>query len=363
MNRLVLASIVLCACDPSSGGSDPGGDPRSGCTCVALGADYTTGVGTLARLELPSLHVAREIVPMAASGDPVVRVPDGDGRVFVVNRLGADSVTIIDPSTWTVLSQFSTGAGSNPQDLAVHGDRLLIAALGRPEVLAFDLNGRNKPGASIPLPRLAADLDANPDATSILVKDSRAYVVLQHLEQFEPAAAGQVVRIDLLTNTASATDLSAPNPVGLLRARSSAGDLVLPLVPGYSPTMGCLERISPEGPQGCLVQNADLGGWVAAAAPGDDGHVYLAVNSSFTEGKIIRVADGGTIDPRVYSAPTQMPTDLAFCSATRQIVANDANAGGLRVYDVDTHAEVTTQALDIGLPPAYASGIACLNHE
>lgn len=334
------------------------------CTCLALGVDYVNGVGTAARLELPSLVVTKDVVPGAASGDPVVRYLDG--RFFIVNRFGFNNVTIVDPTTWTVTAQFSTGPGSNPQDVAVKGAKAYVVALGRPEVLVFNLANLAQEPATIPLPVTAADADLNPDAVSIAIRGSRAYVAVGHLENFVPVARGQIVVIDMSSDTVETTfDLTDMNPVNFLRERPIADDLVVAVVPDYHPAKGCLESIKTggsSGSNGCLATSQALGGYVAGIAPGDDGHVYLAVNSSFTEGKVVRVADDGTIDSLVYSAPTQLPTDVAFCGATGQIVANDAQSGGLRVYDAATHTEVTSQALDIGLPPAFASGIACFAH-
>src|SRR5438552_1183735 len=42
-----------------------------------------------------------------------------DGKVYVVNRAGQDNIQVIDPAaSYATVFQFSTGAGSNPQDIA-----------------------------------------------------------------------------------------------------------------------------------------------------------------------------------------------------------------------------------------------------
>jgi YVTN family beta-propeller protein len=84
--------------------------------CVALGADYQS-LGTIAVIGLPSLTVIKDMVPNAISKDPVLRLIGR--RLYVVNR-SANNVTVIDPTTrpWRVEAQFSTGAGTNPQDIA-----------------------------------------------------------------------------------------------------------------------------------------------------------------------------------------------------------------------------------------------------
>src|SRR5262245_44680957 len=145
--RNALLSLFLSACgDASVGIRQPSPDgrptwadgvpdsaaPSTTCTCVALGVDYQAGVGTIARLELPSLVLTHDAVPGGASGDPVVRVDSG--RIFVVNRFGADNVTVVDGQIFALVAQFSTGAGTNPQDVAVHGDTLFVPVFGAPRV-------------------------------------------------------------------------------------------------------------------------------------------------------------------------------------------------------------------------------------
>jgi hypothetical protein len=72
---------------------------------------------------------------------------------------------------------------------------------------------------------------------------------------------------------------------------------------------------------------------------------------------VIHLVDG-TPDPAGPLTPEgQQPTDVAACG--KYVIMNDAKGGGLRVYDGSTRTELTTTALDVGEPPAFASGIAC----
>ena len=52
--------------------------------------------------------------------DPKVR--HALGRHYVINRFLGDNIQIIDPATFQTIRQFSTGAGTNPQDIAVVSD-------------------------------------------------------------------------------------------------------------------------------------------------------------------------------------------------------------------------------------------------
>src|SRR5690606_37442985 len=72
-----------------------------------------------------------------ASTDPVVR-RHGD-RLYIINRFGADNVTVLDAGTLELVAQISTGPGSNPQDVAVDGDLLYVATMAGDGVAILDL--------------------------------------------------------------------------------------------------------------------------------------------------------------------------------------------------------------------------------
>ncbi len=335
----------------------------AGCTCVALGVDYMSGVGTAARIDLPSLTVTKDVVPGGVQSDPVVRYLGGN--LYIVNRFAGENVTVVDPATWTVTKQWSTGAGSNPQDIAIRANRAYVVTLGTPMVKVWDTGGTGSPVelAPIMLPTVAADTDGNPDAASIAIVGTKAYVTLEHLQSFAPAAPGSVAVIDTMSNTVSTSfDLANMNPVNFLRERPGVGDLLVAEAPDFSAATGCVESITVGGTPaagGCLASSMALGGYPAGIAPSDDGHVYVAAQSSPTAAKLVGMTDQGMIDATIFSKAGEVPTDVAYCAATHQIIANDAATGGIRVYDAMTHAEVTTSALDIGLPAGFANDIVC----
>lgn len=361
------AARMLLACGGTTDALDAGPDApmpadagfidASGraCTCLALGANYGGSAATVSRLELPSLDVAQNIFPGTTFGDPVMRLIDD--RFFVINRFGFDTIVVINARTIEVMDEFSTGIGSNPQDLAVYQDRAYVVALGRPEVLVYDLANTDAPLATIPLPTSSADLDGNPDAASIVIDGSRAYVALEHLQGATPAGAGQIAVIDLASETVEMTfDLPDENPAGFIR--ELGGGLLVSLVPDFTGTTGCVASVSfGETPQsdGCLRTHATMGGFVSAIAPTTFGVLY-AVQSGAV-GRIIRVNPDDSID-RLTSFDERV-TDAAFCIAEHLLVVNDLNAGGLRVYWLDAAFELTGEALGIGLPPVYSNGISC----
>ncbi|RMH41019.1 MAG: hypothetical protein D6689_12105 [Deltaproteobacteria bacterium] len=347
--------------DAAGDGPDAAGPDASGPSARvwAVGADYMAGVGVLSTVDLPSLAVTKNAVAGVASSDPVVRV-FGD-RVYVINRFGFDNVTIIDRLTGTLIDQISTGANTNPQDVAVKGDTIYVAALGAGEVIVLDAaNPDAAPGA---IDISSYDTDGVPDATSIYLVGDKLLVAVGLLDADFVSHGGKVIVIDTTDDTVVGDfDLTHRNPVGWLQPRG-ADELVIataenPFQPTTSP--GCLERIDVSGTPkaaGCLADNSSLGGTVAGyAAVGDTVYAAITTSDSFDAGKLVAITDAGVSNDSLTAASVQ-PGDVAACP-TGEIVISDRAAGGLRVYGSDGD-ELTSDAIDIGLPPAFANGIAC----
>jgi sugar lactone lactonase YvrE len=356
------------AAPPADATGAPDATGQVGCACFALGVDYENGVGSGAVIEVPSLAVQKNVAAGAISGDPVVR--RDDGRILVINRFGFNNVTVLDAYTRTFIGQRSVGAGYNPQDAVVVSDKLYVVGLGAAEVRVFDLASTSTAFTRIPLPTIAADVDKNSDAASIAHVGGRLWVTLQHLEKFSPVAKGEVVVIDPQNDTVvTSFDLANPNPTNFLHPSADGASLWLGTTPDYTVTTGCLERVTVgSAPSAaCVASSADLGGYVAGLAPLSSGAVAVATAQSFTTGElIVATLSGGGLMTTKVSTPGQQPTDVAACESGGRtwLVSNDGAAAGLRVYEILAQGatELTSKALDIGLAPAFAGGIVCVQN-
>jgi hypothetical protein len=356
--------IILAACGGDDevtpdGGQPPAPDAAPGidaepppeAIAYAVGTDFATS-GVLSKLEFPALAVTQDVVAGVASTDPVLR--ESGGKLYIVNRFGADNVTIVDLATKTLVEQVSTGAGSNPQDVAVKGDLLYVPALGSKGVLVVDLTDTGAPPAEIDLSSF--DGDGKPDASSAMLVGDDLYVTLGLLDDTFTSQGGKVVVIDTTDDSVRADfDLVENNPIAFLQR---FGDDLITATTDYAGT-GCIERITTgatpaAGP--CLATEAALGGYVSdLAVAGAD--VVAAVSTSFTEAKLVVIAPDGSVSPSITPS-SQQPTDVAWCPNDR-IVIGDAAGGGLRVYD-NAGTELTAQPLDIGQPPGFTNATVCL---
>lgn len=345
--------------DGSPGTPDAGVVARG----FAVAGDFM-GTGVATSIAPADLSVSQNVAAGIASGDPVVRYHDG--RLLIVNRFGADNVTVIDADDYSLIAQISTGAGSNPQDVAVKGDTLYVAALSASGVLVLDL-AQPSEGVQETIDLASLDDDGVPDCHSLQLVGDELYVSCGRLENFAPTGPGAIAVIDTTSNSVvDDFDLTTENPVGFLQAAPAgsalAGDLLVATVDFGDLASGCVERIATAEPRAatCLIGNQELGGYAIDFAVGDDDELYLAVVSGFDGGvqaaltSYDLVADSLRDEP--LSPAEQSIVDIAWCP-DGLLLSADASAGGLRIYD-SAGGERTNAALDIGLPPVN-NGLVC----
>ena len=349
IKHLLLCFLLLAAC----GGEDDNPDGDGDAEVYALGTDFATS-GVFSKVDLPSLEVTQNLAAGVASMDPVIRV-FGD-NAYIINRFGFDNVTIVDLDTGTLVDQISTGAGTNPQDVAVQGDKIYVAALGSGDIIVLDAaNPMATPGA---IDISSYDTDGLPDANSIYRVGDTLFVTIGVLDDTFTSTAGKVILIDTTNDQVQGDfDLVYNNPFGVLQPHGDE-ELIVTTTEDFGAGNGCVERITAtgtEGSAGCLVENSALGGY-ATTYRSDGDLVHLAVSTSFTEAKLVTVLDGALDDTSMTAAGVQ-PTDIEVCP-TGHVVVGDATGGGLRIYGGDG-TELTTDVLDIGQPPDFTNGLFC----
>jgi len=352
---LVLASFLLAAC-----GDDSSDAPRDGTAVIVAGDFNQTGV--LTTVAAPSMDVQTNAVAGVAGADPVVRRV-GD-ELFVVNRFGGDNVTILDAATLALVDQLGTGAGSNPQDVAVVGQKLYIPAYGGSGVVVIDRDRPDSPG-SVDLASLDA-ADGAPNCQSAYAVGTRVFVTCQVLDGFNVVGPGKVAVIDTSDDSVETTiDLATVNPNGFLQAIGD--DLYVAGVNFTDASDGCLARITTGSTptSSCVVGNADLAGYVNHLAVVRD-QVFAAINwyddTFAAHGKLVAIdLAAGTIGDSLL-AEGAVPRDLAGCGEYLFVSDKAVGVDGVRVFHVEAASltEETSAPLQIGLPPGIGDGIACM---
>jgi hypothetical protein len=372
---LVLASsFALAAC-----GDDlipPPGSGDTGPAAVIASGNFQMGQpGVLSRLSLETLAMHRRIAPTGAIGDDPMMRKIGN-ELFVVNRNDGNNVTILDAATFEVKEQLATGAGSNPQDVAVVGDKLYVPGFETKGVVVLQRGTTTQKTIDLS----ALDPDGKPNCNSAYAIDHDVYVTCELLDdKFKPRGPGAVVVIDAATDAVrTMLTLHNGNPFGTLERvnlpdamPSVAPDLVIQTVPDIigDPLGGCVERITP-GPTpvagGCFIQNKDIKGTVVRLNTQQIGSLavlWLVVTSfdaQFNTHGNLQAFD--MVTKCLWSAPvtpeTQTIVDAASCPDGTIVLADQSMAAnGLRIYE--GNLEKTMGPVPTGLKPGLTRGLEC----
>jgi hypothetical protein len=208
--------LVLLAVPPASGVRPAAAaDTHAWVVCT----DFVSG--SLASADLDLRAVAPDLEPTCA--DAVVRWHDG--LVWVVNRRGCDNLQAVSPATGSTVRQFSTGNGTNPQDVAFVSDTKAFVSLYESASLAIVNPSTGAVTGAVSLAAFA-DADGLPEAARMARVGRRVFVALQRLDRnagSQPnhpswiavvdADADTVVDADPATPGTQAIVLAARNPV------------------------------------------------------------------------------------------------------------------------------------------------------
>lgn len=368
----LLAVLLLTACGddnrvtPDAPTPDaPPATPRA----VVVSGTFTPGEpGVMSMLDLDTLVVEQRVAATGAvAEDPLIRRIGGE--LFVVNRAAGNNVTILDANTFALKEQLATGAGSNPQDVAVVGDKLYVPAFGTAGVVV--LTRGTTTATTIDLSSL--DPDGEPNCISAFTVDTDVYVACELLDpNFTARGPGKVVVIDSANDQVRTTlTLANNNPFGVFERMpvESGGHLVIPTVPDFVDfSTGCIEKITPGTSPvvaGCVVTNQALGGYASSVdfglLGGSTPIQWMVVSKFDTEprGNLqnFNLATN-MLGPDPISPTAQLIVDVAICSNGDIVVADQTMAAnGLRVYEAVT--EKTTAPLSIGLKPNASHGLVC----
>jgi hypothetical protein len=334
---------------------------------VAPSADFKTPPGIMSELDVASRHVTQNLAAGEVGADPFLRMYGG--FLYIINRSGGggDNITIVDATTLAFVSQIATGTSSNPQDVAVVGDKLYVPVLGGTGVAVLSQSQQAMTG-TIDLNTATGETDGFPDCVSAYTVGTDVYVAcdIYNESNYANEGNGKIVVIDSATDTVRTTiTLDVENPQNEFEQLPD-GDLVItaePLDNGSDEMTGCVARITPGATptQACLFHNTDLAGIVDAMAvtPAPNPMLYMTVTSFDFSASSLSTWDMAAATPTSNVSPaSEFITDVTTCPDGTVIVGDQTMAApGLRIYQGST--ELTTAALPIGLPPGDGDGMAC----
>lgn len=338
---------------------------------LALATDYTNP-GKIAELDvragtINTSFAAQAGIP-AIGSDPLLRRLGTE--VFVIGRLGAETIQILGGTPLALTDTFTLPAGSNIQDVAAAGTKLYVPAYGSTGVIVIDRVTRMT--KTIPLLQ-TEDPDHHPNCGSAFYTGSRVYVACGLLNDatFVARGPGKIVVIDPFNDTVIRTiDLPYVNPIGLLEPTipdaPMTGALTIGTAPSFTDfTSGCLVKLdlttTPE-PASCLVTNQALGGVASQAQTAPDrrhvwiASVLLANGGPDIYGRLVAYDLAGNQLATPASEPGWPIVDVAAC-ADDYVVATERGTSehGARIY----HASTGGALLELGAPAVAGGGVVC----
>ena len=353
----------------SSGIASAGEDDRDalGDYLFILANDYEFSAGSFSVMEMGE--------PWAHEDNLLSVCPDATARmyedlIYVVGRAGCDYILVLDPNDdFSVVRQFSTGAGSNPQDICfVSPTRAFVTRYDTAELWEVDPQTGERTD-TIDLSALA-DGDGWPEMMGMAIYENRLYVSLQRLDRdygWTPVFPSYLAVIDLATNTLVDQDTNLPglqgaellatNPSTLLLQDPLSQRIYVGETGSYGVQDGGIEAFDPATGQslGFVVTEAELGGDLNVWTSADMMRGFAVVLSpSYTTDIVAFDWRTGTSLGSVTSSNEYAYVHLAVDPSYRELYVADANytQPGIRVFDSETFAPLSG-LINIGLYPRW----------
>jgi DNA-binding beta-propeller fold protein YncE len=289
------------------------------------------------------------------------------GRVYVINRFGADNIQVLDGTTYALVKQFSVGNGSNPYDIAFTSPtHAYVARYGSADLWIVDPTTGVHTG-TVSLASLA-DADGIPEMDHLIMVGPLLFVSLQRVDEyagFQPTDSSLVAVVDTRTNALVDCDPAHPGVQGILLPRVNP---VTPFVfdaPRTRLYLGCAGRygvldggivsLDPVGlaAAGVVATEGALEGDVLDLAWHDDARAYAIVSDESFNTALIRWSPVSGEREATLDAPggfsladaevTPDGTEVWVCNASFE-------SPGLRVFSTATGALIAGP-LFCTLPP------------
>ncbi|MCD4690560.1 hypothetical protein K8S17_03785 [bacterium] len=332
----------------------------------AVTSDYAVR-GSCSSLDvLPPWGTDVSLTPLHS--DAIARVYDG--LVYVVNRLYADNVQVLDPSQgFATIRQFSVGPGSNPMDIAILSPtRAYVSRYETPWLLEIDPS-TGAIADSIDL-SVFADADGLPEAAAMAIVDDLLFVAIQRIDRdyyWLPVAPSWLAVIDTQTNTLIDVDPVEPGIQGVMLTSTNpytdilVGEDGITLYVGESGRWdlldGGIEAVDTSSltALGHVITEVELGGELQDFALPLAGRAHAAISVASPGWESFCVAfdwEAGELLETVWRPGEWSVPDIEVHEGTLQLFVADGTyaAPGVRVFDALTGVQLAG-LIDVSLPP------------
>lgn len=290
-----------------------------------------------------------------------------DGRIYVLNRYGADNLMILDGASYQLVRQVSVRPGDNqacnPHDLLFLSTcRAYLTCYEQPALYAVSPEA---PLAEVLSPAVdlspLADADGVPEASHMARVGDRVFVALERLDRTSGWATRPPSRLAVVDPETDALTgdiaLQGQNPVGPLRRLPGTADLVVPCAGDWSGAGAGLERIHTEAATSELALGSDLLGGVPSALTLDaSGCGFALVTEPTTyETGVVSFCLDGAVSPCIPMGEATLSDVALGPDGVLYVTDRTLGAPGVRAYDARDCAERTETPIPTGFPPGFTN--------
>jgi len=339
--------------------------PNEALTALVIATDYQTGSYSVVNRETREAYNNIELIHQ----DSVCRYDAVTRQPYIIARLGSDAVDVVNPKdNWHISTEYSVGAGTNPQDIAiVSSKRAYIARYAKSDLLIVNPLSGEKIGTVDLSPY--ADEDGIPETSWLYSLNGKIYALLQRLNRhagFLPTQYSLILTIDGAKGTVeSSLKLAETNPFGKLRYNETIDRFVV-IESGVFTTMndgaaidGGIEYFDPVDNtlSGLVITATELGGDIVDAAIVSEtkGYAIVGVRKGTSSETHLVSFDPSTGEKRdtllaakgwVYNFIELTPDGTELWLSDRTM-----SSPGIRIFDTATNQELLSEPIDVGLPP------------
>ncbi|MBN2183714.1 MAG: T9SS type A sorting domain-containing protein [Candidatus Krumholzibacteriota bacterium] len=357
LKSLAILTLSLC-CTAAFGVASPSAAEYAFITT----SDYETG--SAAEILLDSSYTTHTDVADIHS-DAVARWYNG--LIYVVNR-GGDNIQVLDPEDgFSTLRQYSTGNGTNPQDIAFRSEtKAYISSFDTNELLIMNTVTGEITG-SIDLSSFA-DSDGLCEMAYIFIKHDILFAAIQRIDRnnyWGPVGDSYIAVVDCAADTLIDCDpvtpglqsiaLTGTNPFSEIRFDPVSQKLHLSCVGWWGMQDGGIEIVNPYTFQseGYLLTEAAAGGDINDFdILGAEKGYAIVTNSIFHTELISFDPAAGIKIATLYSPGAYVINDIELSPYGELFLADQTPTDpGIRIFDTGTDSEITSSPLYTGLPP------------
>ncbi len=323
--------------------------------------ENTTGAAAIVDLDKLEL-LAGGIGEGELSNDLIMQ--SDDRFLYLIDRTQS-SVTVLDPlNEYAELKQFSTGSGTNPKAVVRLADKLYITRYDSTSLLVVDAKNFEEV-TTIDFSKYASPADIYPEMGFAVTAEGKVWVAVERYDRTGefwspstlPTEGGMIVGIDPATDTiVDEVQLQGDTPFQALKIDPATGHIYTVSADGWNSGIE-LVNLSTKTSEGFLVDPSSYPEGLNFALLTQD-HIYTVENDQGYTQTVLKALNRTTneVIEVVRSSEGYFGLACLEISPSNVIVTCagpgiDVSKPGLRVFDGETHEELTAEPLGTGLAP------------